>query len=110
MRYLGIPLIGLGIYLLGENIIFSTGYLRGWWRDGSAAFAVVSMAAGVLTVLYATEKQVKQAGLVLVAMGIIAVFITGGVFLRPTSLVQFLAGICALASGYQLFTTGRISL
>ncbi|NJN29275.1 MAG: hypothetical protein HC824_01480 [Synechococcales cyanobacterium RM1_1_8] len=73
-------------------------------------FAVVSMAAGVLTVLYGTERQVKQAGLVMIVLGIIAVFLTGGVFLRPTSLVQFLAGICALASGYQLLTTGKVSL
>lgn len=100
----------LGVYLLGENIIFSTSYLRGWWKDGSATFAVIAMAAGVLTALYATERQVKRAGLVMIGLGIIAVFATGGIFLRPTSLFQFLAGICALASGYQLFTTGKVSL
>jgi len=102
--------MALGVYLLGQNIIFSTGYLSGWWRDGSAAFAVIAMAAGVLTTLYATDRQVKRAGLVIIAMAIVAIFATGGVFLRPTTLVQFLVGICALASGYQLFTTGEVSL
>ena len=100
----------LGVYLLGQNIIFATTYLSVWWRDASAVFAVVALVAGVLTSVYATDRQVKRAGWAIVAMGIIAVFMTGGIFLRPTSLIQFLAGICALASGYQLFTSGRVSL
>lgn len=110
MRYLGIPLMLLGVYLLGQNIIFATGYISLWWRDASAAFAVIALSAGVLTTLYATDRQVKRAGLVIIAMGIVGVFMTGNIFLRPTSLIQFLAGICALASGYQLFSTGRVSL
>lgn len=108
-KILGLALIVLGIYLIGQNIIFSTRSVYGWWRDISAAFSVVSLCAGVLTLIYAPGSR-KSAGWILIALGAVSVVFSGGVFLRPTSLWQFLLALMSMASGFQLVTTGRISL
>lgn len=108
-KILGLALIVLGIYFIGQNVIFSTRYAYGRWRDISAAFSVVSLCAGVLTLVYGKSAS-KSTGWVLIALGIISVFFSGGVFLRPTSLWQFLVALMSMASGFQLLTTGRISL
>lgn len=108
-KILGLGLILLGLYLVGQNIIFSTRYVYGLWRDISAAFSVVALCAGGLTLLYGSGSS-KSIGWILVVLGVVSVFLSGGVFLRPTSLWQFLLAVMSMASGFQLLTTGRISL
>ena len=108
-KFLGIVLVLLGIYLVGQNIIFSTRYAYGWWRDISAAFSVVALCAGVLILVYG-RSTLRSAGWILVALGAVSVVFSGGVFLRPMSLWQFLLALMSMASGFQLLTTGRISL
>ncbi|NJN87936.1 MAG: hypothetical protein HC881_18615 [Leptolyngbyaceae cyanobacterium SL_7_1] len=111
MRFLG-KLVGLvlvlaGIYFLGKNILFTTQVSPYWWRDISAAGSVLAVAAGA-TILVAGSNAIKEMGWLLVGVGILLIFVSGGVVLKPTSLWTFFVAIAALVAGFQLIRTGRI--
>ncbi|MBD0363924.1 MAG: hypothetical protein ICV55_14320, partial [Coleofasciculus sp. C3-bin4] len=47
-RLLGILLLVVGIYFLGQNIIFTTHYSPYFWRDIPAAGSVLAIMGGVI--------------------------------------------------------------
>jgi hypothetical protein len=106
-KLIGLCLILVGIYFLGQNIIFTTQTAAYWWRDISAAGSVIAVVAGILILLYA-PRGAKETGWLLVGLGILLVFVSGGVILRPTSLWTLFLAFVSLAGGYQLIRTGRI--
>lgn len=107
-KLIGTALVLTGIYFLGQNILFTTQVSPYWWRDLSAAGSVLAIAAGVV-VLVAGNHAIKEIGWVLVGAGIMLVFVSGGVVLRPTSLWTFFLAFAALTAGFQLIRTGRIT-
>lgn len=109
-KLLGLGLILLGIYFLGKNILFTTGgYSYSFWRGISADLAVMTLAGGTVSLFYLPEKF-KSLGWILVGASIILIFAGGRAVLAPTSLWQLFVSLISMASGYQLITTGRISL
>ncbi|MEP0914559.1 hypothetical protein NDI45_27020 [Leptolyngbya sp. GB1-A1] len=107
-KLLGLLLVLIGIYFLGQNIIFTTQIAFYWWRDISAAGSVLSLVSGVILLLYG-GRGLKEWGWILLGLSILLVFVSGGVILRPTSLWTLFLSFVSLLAGFQLITTGRVS-
>jgi hypothetical protein len=103
----GLMLIIASIYFLGQNIFFTTHYYYSWWQQVPAAGSVLAILAGISSLTFWRETM-GNFGWILIAIGIILVFLSGGVVLRPTSLWTFCLAMLTFASGYQLLTRGRI--
>jgi hypothetical protein len=105
---LGLALITIGIYFLGQNIIFTThSYYYSWWQKTSATASVLALVAGISSLTF-WRRELGNFGWFFIAIGIILVFMNGAVILRPTSLWTFCVAMLAFASGYRLLTSGRI--
>lgn len=108
-RLLGLILILAGIYFIGQNIFFTTQVSPYWWRDISAAGSVISIIAGlILTINF--SRELGNVGWILVMLGIVLVFVSGRVILRPTSLWYFFLSFASLIAGFSLLQTGRVRL
>jgi len=108
-RLLGLILILLGIYFIGQNIFFTTQMSPYWWRDISAAGSVISIIAGLIMTIYFSQ-ELGNVGWILVILGILLVFVSGRVILRPTSLWYFFLSFTSLIAGFSLLRTGRVRL
>lgn len=106
-QLVGIVLLLAGIYFLGQNIVFSTYYSPYFWRNLPAMGSVLAMMGGVISLL-CFRRQTGSFGWFLLILGIVLVFLSSGVMLRPTSLWNFLIAFTALISGYKLLTEGRL--
>jgi hypothetical protein len=106
-KILGLALIIASIYFLGQNITFTTHYYHSWWQKIPAAASVLTLLAGICSLTF-WRQTVGNFGWILVAVGIILVFVNSGVMLKPTSLWTFCVAMFAFASGYQLLTKGRV--
>ena len=102
-KVIGLALMLVGIYFLGQNIIFTTHTVHYWWRDIPAAGSVIALLSGILILLFA-GSGVRQRGWVLVGIGIVLVFLSAGVVLKPTSLWTFFLAFVSLIGGYRLIT------
>jgi hypothetical protein len=101
----GLALIIASVYFLGQNIVFTTYY--SWWHRTSATGSVLALMAGICSLTF-WRQQMGNFGWIFIAIGIILVFLSGGVVLQPTSLWTFCVSMLAFASGYQLLTRGKI--
>jgi hypothetical protein len=103
----GWALIVASIYFLGQNIIFTSYYSPSWSRQLPAVGAVLSILLGIGSLTF-WRQQIGNFGWIFIAIGIILVFLSGGVILQGTSLWTFFVSMLLFASGYQLLTRGRI--
>lgn len=101
----GLALIIASVYFLGQNIVFTTYY--SWWHRTSATGSVLALLAGIGSLTF-WRQEMGNFGWIFIAIGIILVFLSGGVVLQPTSLWTFCVSMLAFASGYQLLTRGKI--
>jgi hypothetical protein len=101
----GLALIIASVYFLGQNIVFTTYY--SWWHRTSATGSVLALMAGICSLTF-WRQEMGNFGWIFIAIGIILVFLSGGVVLQPTSLWTFCISMLAFASGYQLLTRGKI--
>ncbi len=108
VRLVGLGLLISGIYFLGQNIMFTSGIYSYFWGSLPATGSILCLMAGVFSLVF-FHRETGNLGWVLLVLGIIFVFLSGGVFLRPTSLWQFLVAFIALATGYKLLSAGRVS-
>lgn len=65
------------------------------------------MMGGVVSLL-CFRRQTGNWGWGLLIFGVVLVFLSGGVMLKPTSLWNFLIAFTALISGFKLLTEGRL--
>jgi hypothetical protein len=105
-KLIGVLFLVAGIYFLGQNVIFSTYYSPFFWRNLPALGSVLAIMGGVISLIF-FPRQTGGLGWILLVAGIIVVFLSGGVFLKPTSLWNFLIAFGAIAVGYKLFFTHR---
>ncbi|MDJ0595344.1 MAG: hypothetical protein QNJ72_36080 [Pleurocapsa sp. MO_226.B13] len=108
-RLIGLGLLLLGIYFLGENIYFTNNVYPYWWRGVAADASILFLTAGVLMFFILPRGNKSLAGIAIV-VGIVAVFISSKAILQPTSLWQFVLSLASFVGGYQLFTTGRLDI
>jgi uncharacterized membrane protein HdeD (DUF308 family) len=102
-KILGLFLLVAGIYFLGQNIMFSTYFSPFFWRNLPAIGSVLCIMGGTAS-LSCFPRQTGTFGWILIMAGIVLVFLSGGVFLKPTSLWNFMIAFAALVSGYKLMT------
>ncbi|MDF5718321.1 MAG: hypothetical protein PUP93_31760 [Rhizonema sp. NSF051] len=106
-KLLGIGLLVLGVYLLGQNIIFVTHASPYIWRDIPAGGSVLAIMGGVISLLF-FQRITGNLGWILLGIGAVLVFLSGGIILKGTSLWEFFVAFVALAGGFQLITSGSI--
>lgn len=109
IRLIGLSLLFLGIYFLGQNIYFTTNISPYWLRGIAADISILCLTAGML-LLFVLPRGDKSLASIVIAIGIITVFISSKAILQPTSLWQFVLSLACFVGGYQLFTTGRINI
>lgn len=105
-KLLGILFLLAGIYFLGRNIIFSTYYSPFFWRNLPAFGSIIAIMGGTISLIF-FPRQTKHCGWLLLIAGVILVFLTGSVSLRPTSLWNFLVAFSSIAIGYKLLISRR---
>ena len=108
-RLLGLGLLLLGIYFLGENIVFTNNISPYWWRGVAADASILFLTGGVL-MFFILPRSNKDLAFISIAIGIVAIFLSSRAILHPTSLWQFVISLASFTGGYQLFTTGRLNL
>ncbi|NDJ20794.1 hypothetical protein GS682_03875 [Nostoc sp. B(2019)] len=108
IKLIGLILILTGIYFFGQNIIFVSGYYTIFSRSLPATVSVLATMAGSLILVF-FRREASNLGWILLGVGIVLVFLSGGVILRPTSLWNFFVAFTALAAGYKLLNEGRIN-
>jgi hypothetical protein len=104
---LGWALIIASIYFLGQNIVFTTYSYYSLWHKTTATVSVLALLAGVSS-LTVWRREMGSFGWIFIGVGIVSIFLSGGVILQPTSLWTFLVSMFAFFSGYQLLTSGKI--
>ena len=102
-KLLGILLVVAGLFFLGKDIMFSTYYSPYFWRSLPATGSVLCVTGGVVSLL-CFPRETGNLGWILLGSGILLVFLSGGVFLQPTSLWNFMIAFATLVSGYKLLT------
>lgn len=101
-KLLGTILIITGIYFLGQNIILATTY----YFSIPALCSVLSIIAGIIALVF-FSRDTGNLGWIFISIGIVLVFLSGGIILRPTSLWNFLVSFTTLAVGYKLVNESR---
>ena len=109
LRLIGLALLLVGIYFLGQNIYFSTNPYPYWWRGIAADASILSLTIGVL-LFFILPRSNKDLSIGAIALGILLVFASSRAILNPTSLWQFVLSLASFVGGYQLFTTGRLNI
>jgi hypothetical protein len=104
---LGLALIIMSIYFLGQEIVFTTQFYGSWWQKTSATGSVLALMLGISSLTF-WRRQMGNFGWIFIAIGIVLVFLSSAVILQPISLWKFFVAMLAFASGYQLLTSGRI--
>jgi len=109
LRLVGLALTLWGIYVLGENIFFTTQAYPYFWRGIAADGSVLALTVGVL-MLVLLPSDAKSWGLLPIIAAIVLIIASGQAVLQPTSLWQLFLSLLALTAGYTLLTTGRLPL
>ncbi|MBW4674326.1 MAG: hypothetical protein KME52_09985 [Desmonostoc geniculatum HA4340-LM1] len=108
IKLIGLILLFTGLYFFGQNIIFVSGYYSIFSRSLPATASVLAIMAGALTLVF-FHREASNLGWILLGIGIVLVFLSGGVIFRSTSLWNLLVAFTALTVGYKLLNQGRIN-
>lgn len=106
LRILGLLCILAGFYFIGQNIIFTTSRSPSFWMDVAANGAALVTLLGILTIIFG-GSDTRSLGYGLLGVGALLIFLSGRVFLRPTSLFHFTAGFLAMAAGWYMFSSNQ---
>ncbi len=109
VKLVGLTLVIVGIYLLGQNIYFVTDGSPYWWRGVAADGSILFLTFGVL-LFFTMPTEGKFLGAGAIAIGILLVFLSSRAVLKPTTLGHFVGSLACFAGGYQLIVRGRMNL
>jgi hypothetical protein len=101
-RLIGLGLMIGGIGFLASSVVLGTFTLAYLPASGSVLLCI----AGILTLTKLPEY--RSWGWILITVGVVISFVSGGIIVTSTSLLSFLLAFSSLSVGYQLFSTGRI--
>ena len=99
-RFIGLGLMLGGVGFLASSIVLGTFHLMYLPASGSLLLCI----AGIL----ALTKFQASWGWILITIGIVIAFASGGLIITSTSLLSFMLAFGSLSIGYQLFTSGRV--
>jgi len=89
IRLIGLILLFTGLYLFGKNIIFVSGYYSYFYGRLPATASVVATMTGVIALVF-FRRETGNLGWIFLGIGIVLIFLSGGVILQPTSLWNFI--------------------
>ncbi len=102
-QFLGVILFLLGIYVVGRDIVFTTQVSYYWWQRIPATGSVLSLLGG-LWILFNTRQRHHFMGWSLIGLGVVLVFLSSGIVLRPVTLWAFLMSFGLMFAGHKLMT------
>jgi len=105
----GLGLVVIGVYFLGQNIIFTTQTAGYWWRPLSAAGTVLSLMAGIVSLTF-FGRSGQTAGWFFIGLGMVLAIASGGLVIRPTSLWTFFVAMMSFVGGFRLMQGRSIGL
>lgn len=108
MKVLGLILLLTGIYFLAQNVIFVSGYYSVFSQRLPASASVLAIMTGVLSLIF-FRRETGNFGWGLLGIGLVLIFLSGGVIFRPISLWNLFVSFAALAVGFKLFNGHRIN-
>lgn len=106
-QLVGFALILAGVYFLSQNVIFTTQTAGYWWKAIPATGSILTVLSGIFF-LVSERSSNREIGWILVGLGIVLAFVSGGIIVKPTSLWTFLVSALAFVTGYKFVTTGRL--
>jgi len=106
-KLIGLALVLIGIYFLGQNIIFTTKISPYWYQDISAGSSVIAILLGIMSLVF-LDRESGVIGWFLIGLGIALVFVSGRVILKPTSLWYLFVSFSSLTAGLQIMRGGRL--
>lgn len=101
-KLLGLGLMLGGLAFLSSSVVLGTFTILYLPALGSVLFVI----AGVLTLSYGRAN--RNLGWILITVGVVMAFASGGIVLQSMTLLSFLLAFGAISSGYQLFTSGKV--
>lgn len=107
MRFVGLILIFVGLYVLGENIIFVSP-ARMFNLSNPTAIAVLVFAVGGVIALIMFRRQTGPWGWVAIGVAIAIALASGQILIRPLSLWMLVLGLVPAIAGFQLMLKGRL--
>ena len=110
IRLLGILLFMLGIYLFVRDISLvgqCQSYFCSEWQNLTASGSAIACMGGVLSV-FVFQQRTTTLGWLLLGLGVLLVYLSGGMLLKPIAMLTFIASFAAMAYGHQLMKRRRI--
>lgn len=108
IRLISLILLFTGLHFFSQNIIFVSGYYLPFFSRLPATVYVSAIIAGAFVLVF-FMRQATNFAWIFLWIGIVLVFLSGRVILKPTSLWNFIIAFAALISGYKLLNQGRIN-
>jgi hypothetical protein len=109
IRFIGLGLFFFGFWFLGQNIIFSSQISFFTFRGIAAGGSIILLIAGISTYLFGSGSS-RNAGLVMLLLAVVLIFMSGIVIITPTSLAEVGVGIAAMIFGGRMITSGRYDI
>ena len=72
-RLIGLCLLLVGLYFLGQNVYFTTNPYPYWWRGIAADSSILFLTAGVM-LFFALPAREKMLSIISILIGIVLVF------------------------------------
>lgn len=101
-KFIGLALMLGGLAFLSSSVVLGTFTIMYLPAMGSVLLVI----AGVLTLTYGRAN--RNLGWILITVGVVMAFASGGIVLQSMTLLSFLLAFGAISAGYQLFTAGKI--
>lgn len=107
MRFVGLVLIFVGLYVLGENIIFVSSARMFSFSDPTAIAVLVFVVVGAIALIM-FRPQTGPWGWVAIGLAIAIALASGRIIIRPLSLWMLILGLVPAITGFQLMLRGRL--
>lgn len=101
-KFIGLAFMLGGLAFLSSSVVLGTFTIMYLPAMGSVLLVI----AGVLTLTYGRAN--RNLGWILITVGVVMAFASGGIVLQSMTLLSFLLAFGAIYAGYQLFTAGKI--
>lgn len=108
LQLVGIGLLLVGIYFLGQNIFVTTEVSPYIWQGLLADLSVLFLSLGLLMLVLIPFSSLRQTGLIFLLVGGICALGSDRSVFNWASLSQLVISVFAIASGYLMVATGKL--
>ncbi len=105
-RLIGFGLFLFGFWFLGQNIIFYSSFNWFSFTGLLSGASILLLLAGVCTLVFG-NRATRNQGIVMLIFSIILIFLSGRVYITPTSLAEVFLGVAAMIIGGNLTLKGE---